>query len=86
MYVFGEHVVLGFSPFAIDQAIPSITKSLTKVYVVIMRFVKKNTCSQGLAMAEVKGEDLGIGYVDESRIDDKYPIAYICCNNCEENC
>ena len=32
MYAFGEHQALGFSPFAIDQASPSETESITKAY------------------------------------------------------
>ena len=32
MYAFGEHQALGFSPFAIDQASPSETESVTKAY------------------------------------------------------
>ena len=32
MYAFGEHQALGFSPFAIDQASPKETESITKAY------------------------------------------------------
>ena len=32
MYAFGEHDALGFSPFAIDQASPKETESVTKAY------------------------------------------------------
>ena len=32
LYAFGEHQVLGFSPFAIDQASPKETESVTKAY------------------------------------------------------
>ena len=32
MYVFGEHKALGFSPFAIDQASPAETASITQAY------------------------------------------------------
>ena len=32
LYAFGEHHALGFSPFAIDQASPSETESVTKAY------------------------------------------------------
>ena len=32
MYAFGEHQALGFSPFAIDQASPKETESLTQAY------------------------------------------------------
>ncbi len=32
MYAFGEHQALGFSPFAIDQAAPEETESVTRAY------------------------------------------------------
>ena len=32
LYAFGEHQALGFSPFAIDQASPEDTESVTKAY------------------------------------------------------
>ncbi len=32
MYSFGEHHAIGFSPFAIDQALPQETESVTKAY------------------------------------------------------
>ena len=32
LYAFGEHQALGFSPFAIDQASPKETESITKAY------------------------------------------------------
>ena len=35
MYVFGEHQALGFSPFAIDQASPKETESVTKAYTLL---------------------------------------------------
>jgi len=35
LYAFGEHQALGFSPFAIDQASPSETESVTKAYALL---------------------------------------------------
>jgi len=35
LYVFGEHHALGFSPFAIDEALPCETESLTKSYALL---------------------------------------------------
>ena len=35
MYAFGEHQALGFSPFAIDQAAPEETESVTRAYSLI---------------------------------------------------
>ena len=37
LYAFGEHKALGFSPFAIDQASPAETASLTKAYAMIQQ-------------------------------------------------
>ena len=35
LYAFGEHQALGFSPFAIDQASPKETESVTKAYALL---------------------------------------------------
>ena len=35
LYAFGEHQALGFSPFAIDQASPKETESVTKAYTLL---------------------------------------------------
>lgn len=35
LYAFGEHQALGFSPFAIDQASPQETRSVTKAYALL---------------------------------------------------
>ena len=35
LYAFGEHQALGFSPFAIDQASPQETESVTKAYALV---------------------------------------------------
>ena len=35
LYAFGEHQTLGFSPFAIDQASPKETKSVTQAYKIL---------------------------------------------------
>ena len=38
LYAFGEHQALGFSPFAIDQASPKETESVTKAYALLRQF------------------------------------------------
>ena len=43
MYAFGEHDALGFSPFAIDQALPNETESVTKAYALLRQLSKKNS-------------------------------------------
>ena len=40
LYVFGEHQALGFSPFAIDQASPKETESVTQAYALLKQMEK----------------------------------------------
>ncbi|MBQ9655252.1 MAG: DUF5597 domain-containing protein [Prevotella sp.] len=51
MYAFGEHRAIGFSPFAIDQATPRETASITKAYTLLKQIASKlsnNTLSWGM--------------------------------------
>lgn len=43
MYAFGEHHALGFSPFAIDQASPKETESITKAYSLLRQLLHINS-------------------------------------------
>lgn len=43
MYAFGEHQALGFSPFAIDQASPKETESITKAYSLLHQLLHINS-------------------------------------------
>ena len=43
MYAFGEHQALGFSPFAIDQASPKETESVTKAYYLLRQLLHINS-------------------------------------------
>ena len=43
MYAFGEHDAMGFSPFAIDQASPNETESVTKAYALLRQLSNKNS-------------------------------------------
>jgi len=43
MYAFGEHDALGFSPFAIDQASPKETESVTKAYSLLRQLSNINS-------------------------------------------
>ena len=43
LYAFGEHQALGFSPFAIDQASPKETESVTKAYDLIKQLAAANS-------------------------------------------
>ena len=49
LYAFGEHQALGFSPFAIDQASPKETESITQAYNLLRTiFSKLNTLNSKL--------------------------------------
>ena len=48
LYAFGEHQALGFSPFAIDQASPRETESVTKAYDLIRQLSSLNFKTYGL--------------------------------------
>ena len=43
LYAFGEHKALGFSPFAIDQASPNETETVTKAYGIIRQLFNLNS-------------------------------------------
>ena len=50
LYAFGEHQALGFSPFAIDQASPKETESVTQAYNLLRQvfYVKRSQNTWGL--------------------------------------
>ncbi len=50
LYAFGEHQAIGFSPFAIDQASPKETESVTKAYTLLQQVfnVKRLSNTWGL--------------------------------------
>ena len=43
LYAFGEHQALGFSPFAIDQASPKETESVTNAYTLLRQLAAANS-------------------------------------------
>ena len=49
LYAFGEHQALGFSPFAIDQASPKETESVTQAYDLIKQLAAANSCVPSVA-------------------------------------
>ena len=49
LYAFGEHQAIGFSPFAIDQASPKETESVTKAYRLIKQMAAANSCVPSVA-------------------------------------
>ena len=48
LYAFGEHHALGFSPFAIDQASPDETASVTEAYALMRQLPAQPAASWGL--------------------------------------
>ena len=52
LYAFGEHHALGFSPFAIDQASPRETESITKAYALLRQL---SNCLLGQRSLATKG-------------------------------
>ena len=48
LYAFGEHQALGFSPFAIDQASPKETESVTKAYGLLKQIVNCKSSNRKL--------------------------------------
>ena len=54
LYAFGEHQALGFSPFAIDQASPKETESVTKAYSLLRQVfnVKQTLNTWGLLFGQ----------------------------------
>ena len=50
LYAFGEHQAIGFSPFAIDQASPKETESVTKAYRLIKQMAAANSCVPSVAI------------------------------------
>ena len=51
LYAFGEHQALGFSPFAIDQASPKETESVTKAYGLIKQLAVANSSTKDRSVA-----------------------------------
>lgn len=47
LYAFGEHAALGFSPFAIDQASPQETESVTQAYRLLRQLEKGRLLGRG---------------------------------------
>ena len=47
LYAFGEHQAIGFSPFAIDQASPKETESVSRAYSLLRQVFKLPSCGGG---------------------------------------
>ena len=60
MYAFGEHQALGFSPFAIDQASPKETESITKAYSLLRQLLHINSQKSWGLLFDQDGRSLSV--------------------------
>ncbi len=75
LYAFGEHHALGFSPFAIDQASPRETESVTKAYDLIRQL---STFNSQLSTNHAKSWGLLFDQQDKERIIEDGDIVMTC--------
>ena len=72
LYTFGEHQVLGFSPFAIDQASPKETESVTQAYALMKQIVNCKWLNSKLSWGLLFDKD------DKERIIDDEGVVMTC--------
>ena len=77
LYAFGEHQALGFSPFAIDQASPKETESVTQAYGLIRQLTAANSKLYTLN-SQLKSWGLLFDQEDRERIIDDDSIVMTC--------
>ena len=73
LYAFGEHQALGFSPFAIDQASPKETKSVTQSYALLQQIFNFQ-----LSIFNLKTWGLLFDQEDRERIIDDDGVVMTC--------
>ena len=73
LYAFGEHRALGFSPFAIDQASPKETESVTKAYALLQQIFNFQ-----LSIVNLKTWGLLFDQEDRERIIDDDGVVMTC--------
>ena len=73
LYAFGEHQALGFSPFAIDQASPKETESVTKAYALLQQIFNFQ-----LSIVNLKTWGLLFDQEDRERIIDDDGVVMTC--------
>ena len=61
LYAFGEHQALGFSPFAIDQASPKETESVTKAYTLLRQVFNLPSLGKATGRRALLGNGVGGG-------------------------
>ena len=72
LYTFGEHQALGFSPFAIDQASPKETESVTQAYALMKQIVNCKWLNSKLSWGLLFDQD------DKERIIDDEGVVMTC--------
>ena len=72
LYAFGEHQALGFSPFAIDQASPKETESVTQAYHLLKQIVNCKSSNSKLSWGLLFDQD------DKERIIDDKGVVMTC--------
>ena len=72
MYAFGEHQALGFSPFAIDQASPKETESITQAYALLKQIVNGKLSNSKMSWGLLFDQD------DKERIIDADGMVITC--------
>ena len=82
LYAFGEHQALGFSPFAIDQASPKETESVTQAYTLLKQIVNCKFLDEPSGKAERSNRKLSWGLLfdqdDKERIIDDEGVVMTC--------
>ena len=77
LYAFGEHQALGFSPFAIDQASPKETESVTNAYTLLRQLAATNSILYTLN-STLKSWGLLFDQEDRERIIDDDGVVMTC--------
>ena len=72
LYAFGEHQALGFSPFAIDQASPKETESVTQAYNLLRQIVNSKSLNCKLSWGLLFDQE------DRERIIDDEGVVMTC--------
>ena len=75
LYAFGEHQALGFSPFAIDQASPKETESVTQAYALLRQMVNGKLLNSKMSWGLLFDQD------DKERIIDDEGVVMTCRHN-----
>ena len=72
LYAFGEHQALGFSPFAIDQASPKETESVSQAYALLRQMVNGKLLNSKMSWGLLFDQD------DKERVIDDEGVVMTC--------